>query len=228
MNKKEYLTEENYHRGTGILKRISLLFLILGLLLGGGLIAKGILNKIDVNSKHSVEYQNSISKKISKEKELLESKKAELEAKGVKYSSYVNYTDGEAYDLKIIINVLDPSFNHCKFEEYSNNSITQNYCSLKEQLEKASSDFDKDFDSMDSVPYFILGVFCLILFCMISLSLYLTSKRREILAFTTQQAMPIAQEGMEKMTPSVGKFAETIARSISKGIKDGRKDDETK
>lgn len=61
--------------------------------------------------------------------------------------------------------------------------------------------------------------------------------RREITAYTTQQVMPIAQEGMEKMAPTIGKVGGEIAkemapaygdiaREISKGIKEGLKDEE--
>ena len=46
--------------------------------------------------------------------------------------------------------------------------------------------------------------------------------RREITAYTTQQVMPVAQEGIDKMAPTIGKVAGTIA----KGIKDGLKDEE--
>lgn len=52
--------------------------------------------------------------------------------------------------------------------------------------------------------------------------------RREITAFTTQQVMPVAQEGIEKITPTVADAAGTIAQSISKGIKEGMKDTEDK
>ena len=46
--------------------------------------------------------------------------------------------------------------------------------------------------------------------------------RREITAYTTQQVMPVAQEGIEKMTPTVADAAGSIAKSISKGIKEGK------
>ena len=68
---------------------------------------------------------------------LLKSKKSALEAKGIKYSVFSKYSDGEAYDLMIITNVMDPSFSYWKFDEYKNNSLTKNYCLLKAQLEDA-------------------------------------------------------------------------------------------
>jgi uncharacterized membrane protein len=45
--------------------------------------------------------------------------------------------------------------------------------------------------------------------------------RREITAYATQQVMPLAQEGIEKMAPTLGDAAGTIGKSIAKGIKEG-------
>lgn len=50
--------------------------------------------------------------------------------------------------------------------------------------------------------------------------------RREITAYTTQQVMPVAQEGIEKITPTVANAAGPIAQSISKGINEGKIDAE--
>ena len=47
---------------------------------------------------------------------------------------------------------------------------------------------------------------------------------REIKSFTTQQVMPIAQEGIDKMTPTVSNAAESVAKSVSKGIAEGKKE----
>ena len=53
----------------------------------------------------------------------------------------------------------------------------------------------------------------------------LLGHRREITAYTTQQVMPIVQEGNEKMTPTAAKAAGDIAESIPRGIKEGLKDE---
>lgn len=47
---------------------------------------------------------------------------------------------------------------------------------------------------------------------------------REIKSFATQQAMPIAQEGIEKMTPTVSNAAESISKGVAKGIAEGKKE----
>ena len=46
---------------------------------------------------------------------------------------------------------------------------------------------------------------------------FLIYHKREITAFTTQQVMPVAKEGIEEISPSIGK----AAKEISKGIKEG-------
>lgn len=53
---------------------------------------------------------------------------------------------------------------------------------------------------------------------------FVIGNRREIMAYTTQQVMPVAQEGIEKMAPTIGKATGEIAKGITKGIKDGLKD----
>ena len=53
-------------------------------------------------------------------------------------------------------------------------------------------------------------------------SIYMIAKRREILAFSTQQVMPVVKEGIEKMTPTVSKSVEEITRSVKKGLKDDK------
>ena len=41
------------------------------------------------------------------------------------------------------------------------------------------------------------------------------------MAFGMQQTMPLAQEGIEKMAPTVGNAAGTIAKDVAAGIKEG-------
>ncbi len=54
----------------------------------------------------------------------------------------------------------------------------------------------------------------------------LLGHRREIAAYTTQQVMPLAKEGIEKITPTVADSAGDIAKSVAKGIKEGLEDKE--
>ena len=78
----------------------------------------------------------------------------------------------------------------------------------------------------------MFGSFIIIASCMIGGFVFTISKRREMMAFSLQQVMPVAQEGMEKMEPTLSKFRSRImknmapaygemAKEISKGIKEG-------
>jgi len=222
MEKKEYLNEENYQKTKGKISAIAFIVLVVGLIIGGMLIVKGIQVTNDVNSSYSDTSKASLTEKLQQEESLLKSKKLALESKGIKYSSFASYSDGEAYDLKLITNVMDPSFNYWKFDEYKNNSITKNYCLLKEQIEDVSSDFNKNWELSSSIPYYMFGGIIIIVSCIIAGSIYRVTKRREIAAFSAQQMRPIVEEEMEKMAPSMG----NVAKEITKGIKEGLDNDQ--
>lgn len=53
--------------------------------------------------------------------------------------------------------------------------------------------------------------------------LIIVSHMREISAFTAQQQMPIAKEGIEKISPSVGVAAKEITKGVKEGLKDEKK-----
>ena len=67
----------------------------------------------------------------------------------------------------------------------------------------------------------MFGSFIIIASGMISFSVYMISKRRELLAFSAQQVMPVAQEGIEKMAPTIGSAVGTMGKELAKGMKEG-------
>ena len=140
-------------------------------------------------------------------------------------------TKSDENSLGVIEDALDESFDHCSFPEAKNNTYTSKYCSLKNQVAKKDaeiadldlefSDFNKEFNSFDSIPFYMIGGFIIVASGMISFAIFMFAKRREIMAFTAQQVMPVAQEGIEKMAPTVGNAMGTIGKEIAKGIKEG-------
>lgn len=220
MNNKQLLSEENYQKGKKKIMFIALTILIIGLLIGGSLIFTGIKNQSDVNSNYSRESKSSLSEQLTTEKQNLENRKLELESKGITYDAFTEYDEREAYELKVITEVLDPSINYCLFDEYKNNTSTLRYCSLKNQLDNISDDFNKKFDSFGNIKFFMFGGFIIIATFMISGFLFLFGKRREITAFTAQQIMPVAKEGIEEMAPTLGNVAEEVTKGIKKGTDD--------
>lgn len=302
MANKTYLSEERYQKNKMKISKFALIILIIGFIIGGSLITIGITKQIKVNSNYSSESKENLQKELdaekvnlenkreelenkrtgalNDEKKKLENKKSELTSKGIEYDSFAKYNEGESYDLKIVTNALDPSFNNCAFDEYKNNALTSSfclisnrqdenskginainsaldlnfdyclfddaknnyytskYCSLKNELAD-KTDFNKSFDSHDSIPFYMFGAFIIIASCMIAFSIYMLAKRREILAFNVQQVMPIAKEGIEEIAPTIGKakasilkemtpiYGETV-KEIAKGIKEGIKEEKKK
>lgn len=195
MAENKYLNEEKYQKAEKSITLVAILLLVVGLCIGGFLIYRGVAKPG--------------ASKVEELKVQLETKKSELEAKGVKYNTFAKYSDGEAYDLKIITNALDPSFDHCAFDEYKNNSITKEYCAAKNSI--------GDFESSS---FTMIGTFICISTCMISGFILIFAKQRHIAAFQAQQVMPVAKEGIEEMAPTLGKAAGEIAKGIKKGLDD--------
>lgn len=195
MEEKKYLNEKKYQKNEKVITFLALIILVIGLSVGVFLIYRGIAKPN--------------ASKVETLKVEFEKKKSELEAKGVVYSDFAKYTDGEAYELKIITDALDPSFDHCSFEEYEKNSITKDYCKAKNSVGEMATSLSIMF-----------GIFICLAFGMISFSIFMIAKRRHILAFTAQQAIPVVKEGIDEMAPTLGNAAGEIAKGIKKGLSD--------
>lgn len=195
MAENKYLNEEKYQKAEKSITLVAILILAIGLCIGGFLIYKGVAKPG--------------TSKVEDLKVQLENKKSELEAKGIKFSSTTEYSDGEEYDLKIITNALDPNFDNCAFDEYKNNSITKEYCVAKNST--------GEFASTGSI---MLGVFICIATCMISGFVFIFAKQRHIVAFQAQQVMLVAKEGIDEIAPTIGNAAGEIAKGIKKGLED--------
>ena len=204
--KKEFLTEENYERGKKKVVTIALIVLVFGLLIGGSLIATGIIKTSQVETTSSTARTKET---IQLEIDSLNSELASLKAKK---------------NQELTTNGFSEEYYRLDNEIESKQSKISN---LKTEIWKAESGFNSTKDSISKakyVPLYMFGSFIIIASCMISGSIYLFAKRREITAFTAQQVMPVAQEGIEKMAPTIGDAAESVAQGITKGVKEGLKD----
>ena len=70
----------------------------------------------------------------------------------------------------------------------------------------------------------MFGAFIMISSCMISGAIFIFGKRRKITVFTAQQVMPVAQEGIKKMAPTIGNAEGELAKGIKKGLNDADKE----
>lgn len=219
MDNNKFLNEKKYQNTKTIFIILAILLLIIGFVVGGLIIKKGLNKKNDIYSKYTEENKQaqivSLNVQIKIAKSSLESKKVELIAQGLQPSS--NYEDNESYNLYIINNVLNPSFNRCSFDEYKNNELTSQYCNLIKRLEdteKLDIKYKRKSESFSCIPYYMVGTSIILFSIIISISLFLIAKRREIIAFQAQQAMPVVKEGIEEISPALGKAAKDVINNI--------------
>lgn len=219
MDNNKFLNEKKYQNTKTIFIILAIFILIIGFVVGGLIIKKGLDKKNDIYSKYTEENKQaqivSLNVQIKIAKSSLESKKAELIAQGLQPSS--NYEDNESYNLYIINNVLNPSFNRCSFDEYKNNELTSQYCNLIKRLEdteKLDIKYKRKSESFSCIPYYMVGTSIILFSIIISISLFLIAKRREIIAFQAQQAMPVVKEGIEEISPALGKAAKDVINNI--------------
>lgn len=104
------------------------------------------------------------------------------------------------------------------------NSMDQNTV-INEAQNTFNSTKDTAKEMFGSVGLFALGGFLNFIGFALTIAggvVMFIAHRREITAYTTQQVMSVAQEGIEKITPTVANAAGSIAQSISKGIQEGK------
>ena len=144
---------------------------------------------------------------------------------GLGFNKKSNPKDTSQYEAQIAtlkqeIVLLDEQIHN----EFMNNGFSSLYYSLDSQRD-AKFDEQRDIERKvwniehDSsyVGFFAGGIVVLVLTLGVSGGLYFYAYRRSIMAFGVQQTMPIAQEGMEAIAPSLGKVTEEITKGISRG-----------
>jgi len=217
MKKESYLSEEKYQQSKNKISQIAKTILIIGVCLGAFLIIMGII-KINKNASNQDNNQTEISVvDLKSQVDALEEDLIPLQAQ--KSTEFKSNGFSELY-YRLDKEIKD------KKEEISE---------LESQIWKIESGYNDTFNNANNIrtkagamPYFMFGGFIIVASCMVSGRIYMITKKREILAFGMQSVMPVAQEGIEKMTPTITKVGKKmapvygeIAKEISKGIKDG-------
>lgn len=264
-NKKEFLTEENYEKGKKTLGKIIKVVLSVGLSLSLLLIISGIIviatsNNSDNKEENKTEIKEEIpSTEITKEEEIKQ-KIADVEAKiaeakkelpslkaekDAEFRNSIGFSE-KYYELAQQIATIEDKIRDLEMEK------TDYEFDLKQEESKdAVQDFFDNAMSENEIKpqgIFKKGIGAILIFAGLALIaptlgisgiLFLIYKKREIQIFTTQQIMPVTQETIEKMAPTVGKAGGSVidgvapalgnlGKEISKGIKEGIKDEENK
>ena len=212
--KEELLNEKKYQKTKGKIALIAFLVFCIGVSIGGYLIGIG----------------------LRKSKEI----KAELEARPL------SVIEAEMDDMNNTLASLKAKNN----KEFKENGFTEEYYKTENEIdkinEKLSSLKSESWNKKNGygiashaqkyIPFYVIGGFIIFTTLMISGQIYLISKGREIFAYTTQQTIPVAKEGIEKMAPTMRKVSKEamqdmapefgeIAKEIAKGIKEGKEDE---
>lgn len=229
---KKYLNEENYQKGKNGLKTAGILVITLGILIGGLLIFNGI-SKNNENKKQQDQYEIEKQEKLlilkqelnqlEQEMEQLESdlRTSQNELQKI-FSQDKGYSD-RYYEQKEIVEQLSSDISKKNSEKIEKNS----------EIWKLENNFGNHFTNKNEGLFSILpGVFVIIASLMIGGSILLTAHQRNILAWQVQSVLPVAEETIETVTPTIKKVGEelsplygNIAKEITKGIKEGLKDD---
>jgi hypothetical protein len=176
---KKFLNDDELKSAKKKRKKIALIILLIGLSIGFIFVGLGIKNHGLLKNQNSAEYKAEISQQLSNESATLLAKAAQLKAKGVKYNRFAQYYSGDEYDLKIITEVLDPSFDYWKFNEYKNHSLTSKYCELKQTLDEIENSNAIMFESYKYLPFYIVGAF-IIISTIIAVSITLSNKQTSL------------------------------------------------
>lgn len=240
MKSQEFLSEGKYQDTKNKILSISKMILIGGLLIGGLLLGIGGYKTYQIKA--------VFPKQIAKKEAALTSKKEELQAqiqptldeiKKIQRTEFNGFDDAyyerQNQILRLTESIRPIQTQISEMEMYFNigwclnPTITKEVCDLK------------DNSSFNTIPYFIGGGFTLIATFMIYGSIMIFAKRREMIAFSMQQVMPVAQEGLENITPTVtkvgkrlvqemapayGEVAKEISKGITEGIKESKNNDE--
>ena len=227
--KKEYLNEDWYQKVKKKITRTALFIFLIGLLLGGTIITIGIIKTNNIKMENDIKLNEKINS-IRTEEQI----QADIDAIQEKIDTTLKEQDNLEIEQEKIFR--DQGYSDSYYEKQKEIQLKSSELKkLYDQQDIYEKElFDVQTTSKDELKFtnalsnsryiflYILGGIIIISAAGISLMVYVVAKRREIMAFSTQQVMPVAQEGIEKMAPTVG----NAVKEITKGIKDGLDDKE--
>lgn len=198
------------------------------------------------NIQTKIDTLNDDIKKLKEQKDILETKKTKLnrekseiftKEKGFTANYYAKVDEITAVEKEIsdLDSAISEKSNELQMAKYDKNAIDSG--TIPNQPVAPTKN---DFVSWVTVmPYFMFGGFIIVAALMWGLSIIGVAFGREINAFRIQQHMPVVKETIDDITPTIAnagkKMTDTMAPSygkvaeeISKGIKEGLKDEKKK
>ena len=216
--KKELLNEERHQKIKGGIAKVALIIVIVGVLIGGSLIATGVMKMNAQNAEYEEKYGNISD--MEKELDDIDAQLVKLKAEQNKEFKANGFSE-KYYELDNKISKL----NDRKWD-------------LESEINKLENGWGKS-NSVKNVPFFIFGALIIIASCMVGGAVFMFSKRREIRAYMVQDTLPLVEEAAPKFAkigtktvkevmPDLKDIAKDmapmygdVAKEISKGIKEG-------
>ena len=112
----------------------------------------GVIKNLDYNKNSSPNIKNELTQKVNDSKEKLLQRKAELEAMGIRYNQYAQASDGDAYELRIIVDVLEDHKGMSAFFGTNKFPDIAEYCNLMQELES----LDEPSNTLPIIAGFII------------------------------------------------------------------------
>ena len=236
-NKKEYLNEESYQQAKKKIIKIALIVLIIGVLIGTTLIICGNVmahknGTVNLDLNNNANKSQRAEEEIQKDIDELENQigDLELEIETLTQENDNLFINGESTSEQYKENA-----SKIKKDEIEIKSLKNKLSKFNDEMDSIDSTMNNNIDQFEGIfnkaatsiaqaKYKMvsnIGIFIIILSVLIAGGIYIFAIRREILAFKTQQVMPVAQEGIEKMAPTIGNATGTITQGIAKGVTQG-------
>ena len=221
MNNTEYLNEEKYQTAKKKIIRISLIILIAGLLIGAGFMIFAALKQKEAKKINEQRYQEAYKQSEAKV-EAAKARLAEIEAEKEPLIQQYNEKSQECDSLNMRDSDWYAKVNQCHREA---SEIDSKIDALEsEQFQLEHGDYTVYYTMILPSKYnifYIIGGIIMGVSILASILVYIFAKKREIKVFKIQQSMPVQQEAITKMAPTVGNAAGTISQGIASGISQG-------
>lgn len=199
-NNAQYLNEQNYQRAKKKITILSLIVLFIGIIAGISIIICGIFARQKAEDKAAANQAAATARLAEIEKEQL----ALTEQIAATSCGSINIGGDSWFS----------DMTQCADQEASlrkqQGELEQEAFLLKHSsYEVLASEF---------IMYYVFGGMAIVIGAIIAGCIYIFAKKREIHAFAIQQSMPVFQEAIGQMTPTIGNAAKEITKGINEGL----------
>lgn len=225
---QEYLSEQKYQKVKKGLVVLGIVVLLASIICSYIFLLTPGLEKRKEATNYTIPTEQEILNQTNAIEEKYEILEAELEEKynilekGIEDKYTKNMSDDGWFEENKIKSDELAKLNIEKAKEITDLKFEKSTELNKVNSSISSGELEKTRIKNESTMSLGFGGFVIFFGLIVSAGIFSAAFGRNIFAFQTQQVMPVAKEGIEKMSPTFG----TVAKDITKGVKEGLKDKE--